>query len=367
MPTLSHREIHGDPSRVAVTLPLGEELAPLGGGAGFPLLEDPRKTDRALIIGMFVLRPAQDAWTTPLDDVPAALRAGRDWCFNVKGVDGGWLIAAGNPLDAYRLALQYGLSDAVIVGSNTVVTEGVDHDGHEGYLWQPYGPAAWPQLAALDAELAERIARLRLQWQAEGGLSSRRWPAQIVVTQSGKLRPGARDVFEARVFSATHPDGSPVESHVLTSEAGAERLRARAKDHGLADRIDEILLVASPPGDAETLDIPAVPRLLRERLDIRIANHDGGRTVLSEFSAAGVLPQMNLTLMRARSVREVLQAAEQVDETTKATLLAEFDARRQLFFSNDHALPTALEPVSVLSDDGEAIVVAFDARTVRGL
>ena len=44
-----------------------------------------------------------------------------------------------------------------------------------------------------------------------------------------------KDIFEARIFHATHPDGSPVESYILTSEAGAERLRARAADHGLAD------------------------------------------------------------------------------------------------------------------------------------
>ena len=43
-----------------------------------------------------------------------------------------------------------------------------------------------------------------------------------MVTQSGKLREGAKDIFEARIFHATHPDGTPVESYItLTSEAGA--------------------------------------------------------------------------------------------------------------------------------------------------
>ena len=218
MSNLNHKEIYKDASRAAVELPLGEALAGLGAGATFPLMEDPRETDRALLIGMFVLRPAAKAWSASLSsNVPAGLREAEQWCFNVKGYDGGWLIAAGNPLDAYRLSLQYGLSDAVIVGSNTVVTEGLDHEGHEGYLWQPYGPAAWSQLATLDNKIGDKIADTRAAWQKLGVLSPRRYPAQIVVTQSGKLREGARDIFEARIFSAKHPDGAPVESYILTS------------------------------------------------------------------------------------------------------------------------------------------------------
>ena len=58
MSNLNHKEIYKDASRAAVELPLGEALAGLGAGATFPLMEDPRETDRALLIGMFVLRPA---------------------------------------------------------------------------------------------------------------------------------------------------------------------------------------------------------------------------------------------------------------------------------------------------------------------
>ena len=347
MSTLKHSEIYKDANRAAVELSLGDALGSLGAGATFPLMEDPRETDRTLIIGMFVLRPAAQAWSASLaSDVPAALREGQQWCFNVKGYDGGWLIAAGNPLDAYRLSLQYGLADAVIVGSNTVVTEGLDHDGHEGYLWQPYGPAAWQKL---------------------GVLSPRRYPAQIVVTQSGNLRDGARDIFEARIFNAKHPDGSPVESYILTSEAGAERLRARAGKHQLNDAIDKILIVTSPPGDPETLAIDTVPTILRQRLDIRIANHDGGRTVLSEFSSAGVLTQMNLTLMRGTPVKEILGHSDRVPDSARSELLENFESRRQLFFSGDNRLPVGLIPISVLHDGGDGVVVSFDARAQRGL
>lgn len=368
MVTLKHDEIYKDASRAAVELPLGDALGSLGAGATFPLMEDPRETDRSLLIGMFVLRPAATAWSSSLsDDVPSSLRTGEQWCFNVKGYDGGWLIAAGNPLDAYRLALQYGLSDAVIVGSNTVVTEGLDHDDHPGYLWQPYGPAAWPQLAALDSKIGDKIADQRAVWQEMGVLSPRRYPAQIVVTQSGKLRDGARDIFEASIFHAKHPDGTPVESYILTSEAGAERLRERAGNHELQDTIGNILIVTSPEGDPETLAIDTVPAILRQKLDIRIANHDGGRTVLSEFSNAGVLTQMNLTLMRGTPVKEILAGSDRVPESERDELLENFESRRQLFFSGDNRLPEGLIPISVLHDGGDGVVVSFDARAQRGL
>ncbi len=52
--------------------------------------------------------------------------------FNLKGKDGGGLIANGAAVDAYRLGMQYGLADAVMVGSNTVSIEG------KYYLHLPY-------------------------------------------------------------------------------------------------------------------------------------------------------------------------------------------------------------------------------------
>ena len=93
------------------------------------------------------------------------------------------------------------------------------------------------------------------------------------------------------------------------------------------------MIATSPEGDPETLAIDTVPAILRTRLDIRIANYDGGRTVLSEFSAAGVLPQMNLTLMRGAPVKAILGDSDRVPDSERADLLENFEARRQLFFS----------------------------------
>lgn len=386
----AHRVIQRDARAFAVELPLDDLFAGMSGdlhpdalrdepgdslsdspgkAAGYPLVEDPRATKRTSIIGMFVLRPVRQPWTAPLGrgrgGLLHALRAAEGWCYNVRGADGGGRIADGNPFDAMRLALQYGVVDAVLVGSGTVLAEGMPRGAEAGYLWQPWSPVAWPQLAPLAPDLLQSIERVRRRWQALGVLSARRWPAQIVVSQSGAQRPGEPDLLDASLFSARHPDGSPVECFILTSVLGARRLRARAPAHGLAHRIEAMLMPLSPARDPEQIDIAAVPEALRARLDVRIASHDGGRMVLSRFSEAGALPQLNLTLMRDRSVRELFDSSGATGHA--APERASLDARCELFFSGDHRLPAALEPVMALGDRGEAVQVSFDARGMRGL
>lgn len=97
----------------------------------YPIVFDPRNEKKALIVGMFVLRPAHIAWNSPILStgdryVNRKLYSVEDWAYNYRGLDGGWLIADRSPFDAFRVALQYGMSDAVIVGTNTVSTEGVN-------------------------------------------------------------------------------------------------------------------------------------------------------------------------------------------------------------------------------------------------
>ena len=105
---LHHRQIYKDATGVGAHVSLGDELSHLGEGAEFVLVEDPRLTDRTLIIGMFVLRPMLTAWSAPIiqDDKPS-LSEGEGWCHNVSGLDGGGFIADGCAFDAYRLGLQY--------------------------------------------------------------------------------------------------------------------------------------------------------------------------------------------------------------------------------------------------------------------
>jgi hypothetical protein len=305
---LHHVQIYADSADVGARVSLGDELAHFGQGAEFCLVEDPRLTDRTLIIGMFVLRPMFKAWTAPIvQDGKPCLYEALDWCHNFSGADGGGFVADGCAFDAFRLGLQYGLSDAVIVGTGTALKEGVSHDGQPGYLWQPYGPASWPHVAAAEPELDRKILAVRQLWQKQGLLSSRRYPAQIIVSLSGN--PSAdHDVFDARVFHAPHPDGAALESYILTSVTGAQRLRSRAVSRGMQHVVDRALIVCSPEDKPDELDVAAVPRLLRQKLDIRIANHDGGSIVLSAFSRAGALPQINFTLMRGRSMFDVYVA-----------------------------------------------------------
>lgn len=254
---LHHVQIYKDTEDVAIWAPLGDELAQLGHGAQFCLVEDPRLTDRTLIIGMFVLRPMFNAWTAPIvQDGRPCLFDPLDWCHNLSGADGGGFIADGCAFDAFRLALQYGLSDAVLVGTGTALKEGVGHDGQPGYLWQPYGPASWPHVAAAEQELDRKIWDVRQLWQQQGLLSSRRYPAQIIVSQSGNTSAG-HDVFDAHVFHAKHPDGSALESYILTSISGAERLRLRAASRGMQHVVDSALIVCSPEGRPDELDISA--------------------------------------------------------------------------------------------------------------
>ena len=114
-----HDTIYENLDHVALSLPLTDELKLLHPHGKFQLVEDPSITKKALIMGMFVMRPARDTWKAPVTDFTSLYNI-RDWCFNFKGLDGGGLIADGSVVDGYRLALQYGISDAVMVGSQTI-------------------------------------------------------------------------------------------------------------------------------------------------------------------------------------------------------------------------------------------------------
>ena len=97
----------------------------------YPIVFDPQVEKRTLIIGMFVLRPAYCAWTAPIlshkkNMLSKELYRVEDWAYGYRGIDGGSLVSDCCPFDAFRVALQYGLSDAVIVGTKTVCAEGID-------------------------------------------------------------------------------------------------------------------------------------------------------------------------------------------------------------------------------------------------
>ncbi len=362
---LAQRTVFEDARRIGLALPLGPVIGELHPGASFPLVEDPRRSARSTIVGMMVLRPAGRAWTPPDPgrDLPAALGEVDDWCYDVAGVGGSWPISGGNPLDAFRLALQYGTMDAVLAGSATVAREGLVAGARRGHLWQPYAPLSWPALRPHREALEPAIAEVRREWQRLGVLSARRYPVQVAVSASGLCAEGQPDLLDARMFHDRHPDGSPMEARLLTSEAGAERLRSRARSRG--GRVDDLLLVASPPGRPEEIDVRRVPELLRERLDARLVEHDGGARSLEAFVRAGAVAQLHLTLMRGRSVRDVLRTSDRLESGRRERILADWSGRPRFFPLAGGPLPAGWRPFFAVLEDApgsEALVVCLDVR-----
>ncbi len=371
---LAQRTVFEQPERIALRLPLGESLGALHPGGCFPLVEDPRSSPSAVIVGMMVLRAADRARMARSAEAPLAagstgpalvdsFREVRDWCFDVEGIGGSWAISGGNAFDAYRLALQYGTVDAVLAGAATVVREGLVAGARRGHLWQPYTPLSWAALAPWRDTLEPAIAALRRDWQGIGVLSQRRYPAQVAISASGRIRDGAPDLLDARMFSDSHPDGSAMESYVLTSEAGAERLRERGRSKGLP--IEGRLLIASADGRPEEIDLARVPALLRTKLDARLVEHDGGAATLEAFEKAGALSQLNLTLMRGRSVHDIVASTSRLDASKRDQILRTWEGRARLFPAGGAGLRASWKPfyaVEEAAPGGEAVAVAFDVK-----
>lgn len=391
--SLVHRTIFEDSKKVAVQLPFAEELENLHPGGTFPLLLDPLENKKASIVGMFVLRPADnEAFTAPLleGEVPnqAVFDPKHDWVYNIDGFSGGWLIANFNGVDAYRLGMQYGVSDAVIYSSNIVCCDGIDTDTTPGYVWQPYNPLNWPSVATLEPNALAMVAKTRRIWQDKGYLSDRKYPAQIVFTWTGLKYDNSRDFLEGAIFTKKHPDGSDMEVYIMTSELGASRIRSRCALYGLQDRIENMLIVLPPTqrklgeGElSEDIDLTVIPQLLYEKYNMKIVNHDGGHKVLAEFCRAGVISQMNLTLCRKFTIREVLAAMPHIPQEKKDEAFADFDRRLYHFFSYplpeaangssdpkkhnsiSRGVPPNMPIASIIADDlNEVSVYVFDTR-----
>lgn len=377
---LGHKTIYEKSHLIAKQLPYTAELQEHHRGGFFPLLQDPALTKEACIIGMFVLRPgAVKAYTADLldgDGEPTSLfDPSLDWSFNWDGLDGGWLVADGSALDAYRLGMQYGLADAVMVASQTVMAEGVGKpaEGKKGYVWQPYNPFSWGHVQAAEPEAMEKIFRQRKLWQELGHLSPRRYPAQMVFTWTGEQHAGFDDFLSADLLHMTnHPTGEPVECYIVTTEKGAAVIRARAPLRGLGDRIDSMLIIVPPPAGTSTpegqlsdkMDISLLPKLLYDKYDIRIVNHDGGQRVLRAFSQAGALHQMNLTFARQKTLMQALQDRTDIDPEVSQAHQANYAKEVSFFFDRDnkaadsHGMPACLTVAALIADDSDKVAIA---------
>lgn len=360
-------------ARPAVLVPFCEDLRQsYPGGACFELLSDPNATEEACIVGMFVIRPAFLGDNSDLSMLPSSLFESRAWVHNIVGHDGGGALSNGSVFDAYRLALQYGLSDAVLVSSKTVAIEGVrcERLGREGYVWQPSSVCAWPHVLEFDAQLRDKIAAQRRDWQERGYLSPRSCPAQIIVTESGRVHEGSNDFLSARIFSEVqHGTALPLEVLILTSAAGAARIRERvstipALASQSAEQIDKLLLVCSPPTMPEVLDLPRVRALLYRSCGIKVCNHDGGLVSLRNFAAAGALTQLNLSLGRGLAVRELPLAASYSDDELLQKLEYFWG---DVMAGHSGAMPRDIEVVAVHMDAQKDLAVCvIDPRNLKG-
>ncbi len=338
-----------------VGLPLVEGLKGLEPWDYFPLVENPRGMERTFVMGMTVLRPQLRRWT---GDIEAGLYEVPAWIYAVEGAEGskgGGFVANHNALDGYRLALQYGISDAVIVGGGTVAAEGT---GDSGYLWQPYWPVRRKEVASA---LAERgvdwdkvITEQRRVLHHQQYLSGRKFPAQVVITAGGgAARPGSADIFDARIFRERTPDGSPIETIIVTSIAGEGSVAERCRRSDIFPPV--AVIAASRQESPGEIDVTGAMRLLRKEHDIRVANHDGGPATLSLFAAGGSLDQLNLTLGRRASAEDLMAGTKSGPVTSRRFFTEELEGR----------IPAALEVLCISRDEGDEVaLVAFDARWI---
>lgn len=234
------------------------------------------------------------------------------------------------------------------------------------------------ELKAACPNALELISEQRLELQREGYLSLRRYPAVIIFSHSGDCQ-GATDFLNASIFNAFHPNGEPAECYIMTSELGAASIRKRinASFPHLVGRIKSMLIIiphniCSKSKIETDIDIGSVPQLLFDRFGICIANHDGGHGVLRDFCRAGAVAQVNLTLCRNRSLKEIIFKSQSKDTGNQ-----HFEGQVQLFFSSATTsspsqgqgrprgtIPREWRAVYCVEDGEKKVaVVSFDTRT----
>ncbi len=365
---LEHSRIFRDESRIEVKIPFTNGMKEFFKEGDFPLVSDPLKTRKTAIIGMFILRPANDTWSEPIVryDGSLSIYDVKHWIYNIDGLSGGGIIANSNVMDGYRLAMQYAVTDAVIIGSSTIIKDGTPkEDGSPGYVWLPQYCADWPHLKAADPDMKTRFREQRKLMQELGYASKRDYPAQIAVTRSGnKTEP---DLLSASIFHEKLPDGSPVEAYIVTSKTGAEKIRERAADYKLKHRIDDILIPLSPDDNPEEIYLPQLPGILFKDYNIILANHDGGKKVLEAFCCAGIIDQFNFTFGRKPSLYDAVKNNPDIDNDTRNSILQNFQSRIIDFFDTESGrMPLSFPVVEIIVDEpDEAAVVVLDTRRIR--
>ncbi len=365
---LKHSRIYCNENLISIKIPFTEGMQKFFKDGNFPLVTDPLNTKKTLIIGMFILRPANETWSEPIvkTDNSLSIYDTQNWVYNIDGLSGGGVIANGNVMDGYRLAMQYAITDAVIIGSNTIINDGTPKDnGDPGYVWLPQYCAEWPHLKSADPKMLERFSKQRKLMQKLGYSSKRDYPAQIAVSRSGnKTEP---DLLSASIFHEKLPDGSPIESYIVTSKTGASKIKKRASDYNLEKRIDDILIILSPDNNPDDIDLPKLPGVLFNDYNIILANHDGGKKVLEAFCNAEIIDQFNFTFARKPSLYDAIKNNPDIDNNTKKAALQDFQTSCIDFFdTRNGTMPKNFTVAEIIVDEpDEAAVVVLDTRNIR--
>ncbi len=188
-----------------------------------------------------------------------------------------------------------------------------------------------------------------------------------------------------------HPSGEPIEVYIVTSTNGGQRIRERVLSSypSLIGRLDTMLIELSPPDQPNEIELKELPSLLYAKYDMKIVNHDGGKVVLEKFCNARIVPQINLTLCRKKSLYDVISDHSLLSQESKTRAIHLFQSHVQYFFTESSksevkdesevptkkaktdkdechvGIPSTFHPVYVVTDDPEDVaVVTFDTRQV---
>ncbi|HUJ22608.1 MAG TPA: dihydrofolate reductase family protein [Bryobacteraceae bacterium] len=215
---------------------LPEDLFALYGGD----LRFPAPADRPYVIANFV---------STLDGVVS---------FNIPGKAGGGDISGFDEPDRFLMGLLRASADAVIVGAGTVQEVSPRH------LWAA---------ASIYRSAADAYARYRQE-----GLHKPKYPLQVVVTASGRAD------FTRAIFQTPE-----LRTVVLTTEAGAERLRSSGAGSLPSTEVRAI-------GDGPSFTASAMLDLLRREFEISLLLHEGGPRLFGSFVSQGLVDESFLTI-----------------------------------------------------------------------
>ena len=176
--------------------------------------------------------------------------------YALPGRSGGGEIGGFNKADAFIMGLLRAHADAVLCGAGSLNAD-VGHVRTPGFVY--------PEARNLYAELRQRLGKARPE------------PLTVVISASGHV-----NLAEANF----HTPG--VETLIITTDAGAERLRADPQ----AEAVTHIRSLGAGPHLAPE----AMLRLLGGEFGLRVVLNEGGPGILTSFMKARLVDDLFLTL-----------------------------------------------------------------------